>query len=468
MVRTLCGLALAAAVLAGAVVGCELFNAASLAVTIKPAVLAGRPPLVVRFEAQVSSKAQAPLSYQWHFGDGQTDLGQPATHRYPTAGTYKVNLIVTDALGNVGRAEHLIKVLDFSRNNESAVRGIGAVASADFNSDGLSDLAFANRIDGKLYLFFGLPNGHFGLTRNLGNGKNFSDTVAADFDGDGLDDLAATDLVNSVVSVFTSNGRGAFKDPVRAPIFQENSRVASGPLGMAVGDFNGDGALDVATVNQSTDNVSVLLGNGEGRLALAHVFGPHQIGDLVRLRTADIDRDGRDDLVVLNRSSAQAEVFLSRGDGTFFFHMGLATGEQPSDLVVADLDGDGAIDLAVANAGSHDISLWWGTPNHRFEAPGRWSAGLPVDRIASADLDGDGLLDFVCLDQTEGTLSVVLARDVRLSNAARAYEAPFSFSLGASLDTLYLSDLNGNGQTDIVASAPEGRLDVLYNLTPKP
>lgn len=445
-----------------------MFSARGLEVEIAPSTVAGPPPLIVRFEAVVASTAKAPLSYQWHFGDGQTDLGHPAFHRYNAAGVYKVNLVVTDALGNIGRDEQVLKVVDFSRNSTTLKSGVGAVVSADFNSDAIADLAVANRVEGNIAILLGQEDGRFVVDKTIGNGHNFSDLLAADFDQDGLDDLAVADLVNSVILVFASNGRGAFKSPTKAPIFLENSLVASGPLKMAAGDFNADGWLDIATVNQSTDNVSVLLGNGEGQLALAHVFAPHRVGDLGQVRVADIDQDGLDDLVLLNQTSGRAEVFLARGDGTFVFHVEVSGGEGPSDLVVADLDGDGAFDVALSNRQSRDISLWWGTAHHRFDSPGRWQVGNFPDHLAAADVDGDGKFDLISLDQAAGTLSVILAQNVRFGPPTRVFEMPFEFELGTKLDSIYPVDLNGDGQVDVALSAPAGNLDVLFNLTPKP
>lgn len=448
--------------------GCDLFSSAGLPVTIRPSLVAGKPPLLVKLEAGLPASAVQPVSYEWHFGDSQGDLGNPVTHRYLNTGDYRVNLIVTDALGNIGRAEVVIKVLDFSRNSLSLPSGAGAMSSADFNSDGIADLAVANRVQGELTVFQGQGNGRLEWSRTLGDGRNFSDVISVDFDKDGLADLAASDLVNSVILIFTSNGKGAFKDPFQAQIYLENSRVASGPSAMASGDFDGDGNVDVATVNQATDNVSVLLGDGEGRLALEHVFKPQRIGDLVELQSADVDRDGLDDLIILNQTTHQAEVHLSRGDGTFVFHMEAGAGERPADLVVEDLDADGWVDIAICNKEGHDISLWWGNAKARFDSPGRWQAGGAADRIAAADVDGDGHRDLVTLDLAAGALRVILAQGNRFQAAAsRAYEAPVDFVLGGSLDSLLLADLNDDGQPDVAVSEPEGVVDVLVNLMPR-
>lgn len=449
--------------------GCDLLSSDEFIVQIKSSVSVGKPPLTLTFEAEVPEDAVAPISYQWHFGDGESSLGHPTTHRYIASGNYRVNLIITDAVGKTGRVEKVIKVVDFSLNRHSTQIGSGAMASADFDGNGIPDLAVNNRIHGDVSIFLGQSNGDYVHSRTIGNGGNFSDIVTGDFDEDGLDDIAVADLVNSVILIFASNGRGAFKDPTSAPIFRDNFLVATGPLTLDSGDFNGDGALDVVTANQDTDNVSVLFGDGEGRLNLARVFKPHQIGEVIQAKAANVDHDNLDDLIVLNQTSGQAEVYLGRGDGTFILQMEASASVFPTDLIAEDLDKDGNVDIAISNAGSNDVSLWWGRPNGRFDNPGRWDAGSPADRIATADIDGDGHLDLLALDRQGGKVNVILAQATRFSLASsRAFEHPINFTVGSSLDSLGVKDLNNDGQTDLLISETAGQVDLLLNLTPKP
>lgn len=448
---------------------CDMLSSDEFIVQIKSSVSVGKPPLILTFRAEVPEDAVEPISYQWHFGDGESSLGHPTTHRYIASGNYRVNLIITDAVGKTGRVEKVIKVIDFSQNSHPTQNGSGAIASADFDGNGIPDLAVNNRIQGDVSIFLGQSNGDYVHSRTIGNGGNFSDIVTGDFDEDGLEDIAVADLVNSVILIFASNGRGAFKDPTSAPIFRDNFLVATGPLTLDTGDFNGDGALDVVTANQDTDNVSVLFGDGEGRLNLARVFKPHQIGEVVQAKAANVDHDNLDDLIVLNQTSGQAEVYLGRGDGTFILQMEVSASVFPTDLIAEDLDQDGNVDIAISNAGSNDVSLWWGRSNGRFDNPGRWDAGGPADRIAAADIDGDGHLDLLTLDRQGGKVNVILAQATRFSlSSSRAFEHPINFTVGSSLDSLGVKDLNNDGQTDLMISETAGQVDLLLNLTPKP
>lgn len=449
--------------------GCDLFSSDEFIVVIKPSVKVGKPPLSLTFEAVVPEDAVAPISYQWHFGDGDSSLGHPANHRYIASGNYRVNLIITDAVGKTGRVEQVIKVVDFGLNSKTAQSGTGAIASADFDGNGLADLAVNNRIEGDVSIYLSQSNGDYVLSRTIGDGGNFSDIITGDFDEDGLDDIAVADLVNSVILIFTSNGRGAFKDPTSAPIFRDNFLVATGPLSLDAGDFNGDGSLDVVTANQDTDNVSVLFGDGEGRLNLARVFKPHQIGEVIQAKAAQIDNDGLSDLVILNQTTGQAEVYLGRGDGTFFLLMEASASVHPSDMVLEDLDQDGYVDMAISNAGSNDVSLWWGRPNGRFDNPGRWSASGPADRIASGDIDGDGHKDLLTLDRQAGKVNVLLAVGTRFTiDSFRAFEHPIDFFVGNTLDSIHVDDLNNDGQDDVMVSEASGQIDLMLNLTPGP
>ncbi len=449
------------AVLVLAAAGCDVLSGPGLELEIVPSVVAGKPPLAVRFRAELGLPAAGTVSYLWEFGDGASGQGQVSSHLYTQAGTFTARLLATDALGNVGRAQRTIRLVDFGRRTLAAPEGLGAASIVDLNRDGAPDLVTLGSAQGRgsLTVFLNQGAGHFPSPRTVFIEKLPVDVASADFDANGVPDLAVTDLVNSVVLVLLGRGNGAFHDPARAPVFRENVLVASGPHALAVGDFNGDGAPDVATANQTTDNVSVLLGGGDGTLRVEHGFSPHRIGDLADVSVGDFDRDGLDDLALLNRTSGQVEVYLSRGDGTFLFHLEFATGEAPTDLVVRDLDGDGFADLLIGNGGSRDVSVWWGRSGALFSFPGRWPAAGSVEHLAVADVDGDGRADLLTLDGARGAVGVLL-------RAERAFEAPFDFELGVPAVDFAPEDLDGDGRADLAVTHPQGRVNLLFNTTP--
>jgi hypothetical protein len=169
-----------------------------------------------------------------------------------------------------------------------------------------------------------------------------------DFNGDGKLDLAVTNVLFSSVSVLLGNGDGTFGAAT-------NYGAGFTPLSVAVGDFNGDGKLDLAVANASDNTVSVLLGNGTGGFGAAINYavasGPRSV------EVGDFNGDGKLDLVVANRDSNSVSVLLGNGDGTFGAATNYTVGADPVSVAVGDFNGDGALDLAVPNAFSNNVSV---------------------------------------------------------------------------------------------------------------
>src|SRR5207253_6982357 len=125
--------------------------------------------------------------------------------------------------------------------------------------------------------------------------------------------------------------------------------AGSNPTSAAVGDFNGDGKLDLAVANAGSKNVSVLLGNGDGTFKAPVNFGapgPQSVA------VGDFNGDGNLDLAVANLSSGNVSIRLGNGDGTFRAPVNYATGDTPNTIAVGDFNKDGKLDLAVVNGGN--------------------------------------------------------------------------------------------------------------------
>jgi len=135
--------------------------------------------------------------------------------------------------------------------------------------------------------------------------------------------------------------------------------TAARPFAVATGDVDGDGIPDLASANQSGDNVSVLIGNGDGtfqaRRDYATGIGP------IGVTIADLDDDGMPDLVVANLSSNTVSVLINNGDGTFAPKVDYAMGNSPFAVVVRDMNLDGHRDLIVTNERSNTVSVLFGT-----------------------------------------------------------------------------------------------------------
>ena len=174
--------------------------------------------------------------------------------------------------------------------------------------------------------------------------------------GDGFVDLVVADsgeLTNGVgqgLTIIQSAGPDQFR---------VSASLAAGPTPFAVvaGDFTGDGALDLAVADETTDQVSVLLNRGNGTFMPPVCYDVDQAP--VALVAADFG-NGHVDLATANSNSGDVSVLLGNGDGTFGPQLRFTAGDSPYAIVSADFNGDGRPDLAVANWGSSDISILLG------------------------------------------------------------------------------------------------------------
>src|ERR1051326_2491473 len=187
-----------------------------------------------------------------------------------------------------------------------------ALALGDFNRDGKIDLVTANSGNDNVSVFLGDGTGSFSLTGQspFDAGTTPAAVATGDFNRDGILDLTVANSGDGNVSIFIGNGDGTF-DPATPP----TGSVVSAPAGVAIGDLNGDGRLALAVTNNSDDSVSVLLGNGDGTFQAANNFNT---GDGPRgIVAADFNRDGVLDLAIADQTDGKIVILLGNGDGTF-------------------------------------------------------------------------------------------------------------------------------------------------------
>jgi uncharacterized protein (TIGR03437 family) len=253
---------------------------------------------------------------------------------------------------------------DGSFRSPAVVANDRLLLSGDFNGDGKPDLLFSGFLPGQfsagLRVRMGNGDGRFGPPISTAAAENFTplnfaiSITSGDFNGDGKTDIAFTSPLHAqqaTVYVWLANGDGTFTMQPPLADYMEFYTLTGHPV--VTGDFNGDGNLDIAVKTDVTqpDNtmspaVGVFLGNGDGTFRAAGL-SPLTVG--TALGTADFDGDGTLDL------AADASVLPGNGDGKFqgqlFFGYGPVPGAD-SRLVIADLNGDGRPDLVVARGGT--------------------------------------------------------------------------------------------------------------------
>jgi hypothetical protein len=233
------------------------------------------------------------------------------------------------------------------------------------------------------------------------------------------------------------------------------------PGSLAIGDLNGDGKADLATVNYR--DVSVMFNDGGGNLSAPVSFSTGTAPAWVAL--GDMNGDGKTDMVVANRGGDQAgtsiagdvAVLLNMGSGTFVA-ANYPAGGSPVAVALADLDGDGRVDIAAASGTG--VSVLINAGNGNVGPPASFGAGTNPAAIAVGDLNGDGRPDIAVANPSIGGASVLLNLGGYFA-AAVNYSVRQSFS-GAGY-SVAIGDLNGDGKPDLASTTSDCAIAVLLN-----
>jgi len=282
-----------------------------------------------------------------------------------------------------------------------------SVAVGDFNRDGKPDLAVANHYSGGVSILLGNGDGSFKAAASYGAGYNPVIVAVGDFNGDGKQDLAVANGDSNTVSILLGNGNGSFQAAT-------SIEASYNPIFIAVGDFNGDGKQDLVIANGDSNTVSILLGNGNGtfqtdvsyRISSYSNPGPHSAA------VGDFNGDSKTDIAVVNSSSGEISILLGKDNGSFQPSVNYRAGSYPVSVAVGDFNRDGKPDLAVANSGSGTVSVLFGNGNGTFQTavsygvssysnPGPYS-------VAAADFNGDGKPDMAVANYISNSVSILL------------------------------------------------------------
>ncbi len=177
-------------------------------------------------------------------------------------------------------------------------------------------------------------------------------------------------------------------------------------MAIASGDFNADGNLDLAVVNQGDNTVSIFLGNGDGTFkpGVTYATGTKPAG----IAVADFNSDARPDLAITNETDGTISLLLGNGDGTFGAATETNVGTGPVGIIAKSLAGTGFNDVAVANSGSNSVTVLVGDGKGGFLGRLDISTGNDPVSLASADFNGDGTPDLAVAAESSNVVSVIL------------------------------------------------------------
>jgi hypothetical protein len=215
------------------------------------------------------------------------------------------------------------------------------------------------------------------------------------------------------------------------------------PLGIASGDLNGDGKLDVVVATTTGSNIHVLLGNGDGTLQTQVTYpADSNPADVV---IADFDGDGKADVASANIFGSDVSVFIGNGDGTLKTRVNYPVGSQPSILSVSDFNNDGKVDLAALGS-PNTLSILLGNGNGTFQPPINRAIATAVGSVLPGDLNGDGKVDLVLPGFPDKVL-------VLIGRGDGTFDDPVSYPAANEVVRATLADLNSDGKLDVAVTS---------------
>lgn len=328
------------------------------------------------------------------------------------------------------------------------------IATGDVDGNGVTDLVVsgAGAASGDVSVLPGRGNGTFAPARVLAAGRAPQGVAVADFDEDGLSDIAVpADAAPFGVTVLLSNGNGTFMATTIA--------LSASAVSVATGDFNGDAHRDIA-VGEEGGAVVVILGVGDGTFGAPLAPASTGGGGAVRIAAADLDGNGRDDIVAApgppSGASATVATLLSGATGALGAAVGTPVPGAPRDPRTADFNGDGRPDVVVTSPSTGTASVLLTAANGRLGAPVSLAVGFG-GTPAAGDIDHDGRADVVVAGAPAG-LTAFPGRGDGTFGAGLPVAAAGGFS--AALAT----DIDGDGFADLaLGRAGAGRVIVARN-----
>ena len=313
------------------------------------------------------------------------------------------------------------------------VLAIVAVLAISFSSAQLTAQAKAGKAPQTV------PPVNFAAPVNYTTGTLPFANAVGDFNGDHILDVAVCNYSSNNVSVLLGNGDGTFQTAVNYPVGTE-------PSAITVADLNNDGFPDIAVADEIGKTIAVLINNADGtgtfKAAVLYPAGQAPRG----ITAGSLRNNGILDLVVANNLGGNVTVFLGNGDGTFQAGVNYPADVNPKSVALGDLNGDGILDIAVANHNTNDVSILIGNGDGTFKAPVDYPVGTDPRHVLIYDFNKDGKLDLATANGGESTVSILYG------NGDGTFQPQVKYTANTSPRWLAVADYNNDGFLDIATS----------------
>ncbi|MBP6730657.1 MAG: T9SS type A sorting domain-containing protein [Chitinophagales bacterium] len=310
------------------------------------------------------------------------------------------------------------------------------IALADINNDNRPDIAcsYYNTTD-TVSVYLNTGTGLFGTGNHIAGGIGYGGILLSDVDGDNKPDLVSS--YSSSVRFRKGNGNGTFA------VGYTDAYIAAVAKDLIAGDFNNDGAKDIAFVNSFGHTAGVVTGNGNGTFNTPVNFSTYGQGANVVM--ADFDTDSKVDMITVNGTEKTISFLKGQADGSFG-PLSLQAGGGAERFAIGRINGDTIADIITADYRANTVTVMLGNSDGSFQPSIHDTCGGAAHDVALGRFDGDALTDAVVANN--GNLALLTG------NGNGSFKTPVYLPVvGTGGDwAVAAGDLNNDTYTDIVAS----------------